>query len=294
MIPRLGRYCKEGNATHYLAAAATVFLPGKSQAQRSLAGYSPWSPKEFGTTEQLSMHALFDITELSSSLTLRFFAPLKSTLHPHLPNQPSFVISSHVPSPSSESLTHTCHRPKSSPAALSASWFILKCHSCKAQALITSSRLDLGNSPLPDLSSSFHPAQHVKINPPRAKISSLRFLHRSLITAYNTKSSQTRSLAFPTLLCSLAADFCNHLSSPQRTPAAPIGLLLLYCTPLGMWEVLTPRERERRARRKEVLGNIPLTNLSLGASVLSLAPSSKLLCRSGLHHLLTYKQKLGV
>lgn len=191
-------------------------------------------------------------------------------------------------------MTHTCHRPKLSPAALSASWFILKCHSCKAQALITSSCLDLGNSPLPDLSSSFHPAQRVKMNPPRAQISSLHFLHRSLITAYNTKSSQTHSLAFPTLLCSLAADFCNHLPSPQRTPAAPIGLLLLYCTPLGMWEVLTPREGERQARRKEVLGNIPLTNLSLGAPVLSLAPSSKLLCRSGLHHSLTYKQKLGV
>ena len=126
---------------------------------------------------------------------------------------------------------------------------ILKCHSCKAQALITSSCLDLGNSPLPDLSSSFHPAQHVKMNPPRAKISSLHFLHRSLITAYNTKSSQTRSLAFPTLLCSLTADFCNHLPSPQRTPAAPIGLLLLYCTPLGMWEVLTPRERDRQGGR---------------------------------------------
>lgn len=36
----------------------------------------------------------------------------------------------------------------------------------------------------------------------------------------------------------------NHLP-PQRTPAAPIGLLWLYCTILlGMWEVLTPREGE--------------------------------------------------
>ena len=132
------------------------------------------------------------------------------------------------------------------------------------------------------------------MNPLRTQISSLHFLHRSLITAYNTKSSQTGSLAFPTLLCSLAADFCNHLPSPQRTPTAPIGLLLLYCTPLGMWEVLTPREGERQARRKKVLGNIPFTNLSLRAPVLPLAPSSELLHHSGLHHLPTYKQKLGV
>ena len=34
-----------------------VFLPGKSHGWRSLAGYSPWSPKESDVTEQLSMHA---------------------------------------------------------------------------------------------------------------------------------------------------------------------------------------------------------------------------------------------
>ena len=34
-----------------------VFLPGKSHAQRSLAGYNPWVHKESDTTEQLSMHA---------------------------------------------------------------------------------------------------------------------------------------------------------------------------------------------------------------------------------------------
>ena len=28
-----------------------VFLPGKSPGQRSLVGYSPWGPKELGTTE---------------------------------------------------------------------------------------------------------------------------------------------------------------------------------------------------------------------------------------------------
>ena len=32
----------------------TVFLPGKSPGQRSLAGYSSWGPKESDTTEQLT------------------------------------------------------------------------------------------------------------------------------------------------------------------------------------------------------------------------------------------------
>ena len=32
-----------------------VFLPGKSHGQRSLAGYSPWGPKELDSTEQQSM-----------------------------------------------------------------------------------------------------------------------------------------------------------------------------------------------------------------------------------------------
>ena len=36
---------------------ATVFLPGESHGQRSLAGYSPWRHKELDMTEQLSMHA---------------------------------------------------------------------------------------------------------------------------------------------------------------------------------------------------------------------------------------------
>ena len=31
-----------------------VFLPGKSQGQRNLADYSPWSCKELDTTEQLT------------------------------------------------------------------------------------------------------------------------------------------------------------------------------------------------------------------------------------------------
>ena len=37
-----------------------VFLPGGSQGQKSLVGYSPWGCKELDMTEQLSTH-----TELS-------------------------------------------------------------------------------------------------------------------------------------------------------------------------------------------------------------------------------------
>ena len=34
----------------------SVFLPGKSHGQRSLAGYSPWDLKELDKTERLSTH----------------------------------------------------------------------------------------------------------------------------------------------------------------------------------------------------------------------------------------------
>ena len=34
-------------------ATSSVFLPGESHGQRSLAGYSPWGHKELNTTEQL-------------------------------------------------------------------------------------------------------------------------------------------------------------------------------------------------------------------------------------------------
>ena len=39
LIPGLGRSSGEGNQP------TPVFLPGKSQGQRSLAGNSPWGPK---------------------------------------------------------------------------------------------------------------------------------------------------------------------------------------------------------------------------------------------------------
>ena len=41
---------EEEMATH------SVFLPGKSHGQKSLAGYSPWGRKELDMTEQLSTH----------------------------------------------------------------------------------------------------------------------------------------------------------------------------------------------------------------------------------------------
>ena len=40
-------------------ATHSVFLPGKSHKQRSLAGYSPWGHKESDTTGQLSTHTHF-------------------------------------------------------------------------------------------------------------------------------------------------------------------------------------------------------------------------------------------
>ena len=35
-----------------------LFLPGESHGQRSLAGYSPWDPKELGSTEQPALSLL--------------------------------------------------------------------------------------------------------------------------------------------------------------------------------------------------------------------------------------------
>ena len=41
-----------------------VFLPGKFQGQRRLAGCSPWGRKELGMTQRLSMHAMKKTLEL--------------------------------------------------------------------------------------------------------------------------------------------------------------------------------------------------------------------------------------
>ena len=49
--PRSGRSPGVGNST-----PTVLFLPGKFHGQQSLAGYSPWGPKESDMTEQLSTH----------------------------------------------------------------------------------------------------------------------------------------------------------------------------------------------------------------------------------------------
>ena len=46
-----------------------VFLPGESQGQRSLAGYSPWGHEESNTTEQLNT-LMFLIILLSGSIKI--------------------------------------------------------------------------------------------------------------------------------------------------------------------------------------------------------------------------------
>ena len=53
LIPGLGR-----SPGRKAWQATPVFLPGESQRQRSLAGYSPWGHKESDTTERLSHPSL--------------------------------------------------------------------------------------------------------------------------------------------------------------------------------------------------------------------------------------------
>ena len=52
-IPGLGR--SPGGGEWQLTP---VFLPGESQGQRSLAGYSPWGLKESDTTEKFTLSIL--------------------------------------------------------------------------------------------------------------------------------------------------------------------------------------------------------------------------------------------
>ena len=47
---------------------ASVFLPGKSHRQNSLAGYSPWGCKESDTTEQLVLNVLQEDSEWSGTV----------------------------------------------------------------------------------------------------------------------------------------------------------------------------------------------------------------------------------
>ena len=49
-----------------------LFLPEESHGQMSLAGYSPWGPKELDTTEQLTLYLLG--SELKVTQSCRLFA----------------------------------------------------------------------------------------------------------------------------------------------------------------------------------------------------------------------------
>ena len=51
-IPGLGRSPGDGREWQ----PTSVFLPGKAQGQRSLAGYTPWYQKESDTTEHAHTH----------------------------------------------------------------------------------------------------------------------------------------------------------------------------------------------------------------------------------------------
>ena len=55
-----------------------VFLPGEFHGQRSLAGYSPWGPKELDPTEHLMVK---DVCEQ----TRRRMAPTEGALEPAQP-----------------------------------------------------------------------------------------------------------------------------------------------------------------------------------------------------------------
>ena len=50
LTPGSGRSLGEANSK-----STSIFLPGKSRAQRSLAGYSPWGRKEWDITEQVTL-----------------------------------------------------------------------------------------------------------------------------------------------------------------------------------------------------------------------------------------------
>ena len=52
----------------------SVFLPGKSHAQRSLEGYSPWGRKGSDTTEQLTLLPHYYILQISSIVHVSFIS----------------------------------------------------------------------------------------------------------------------------------------------------------------------------------------------------------------------------
>ena len=61
MIRRLGTYPGEANGN-----PTPLFLPGKSNGQRSLEGYSPWAHNELGVTERLTHTLEYKTTHASS------------------------------------------------------------------------------------------------------------------------------------------------------------------------------------------------------------------------------------
>ena len=62
---------------------ATVFLPGKSNGQRSLMGYSPWGGKESATTEHKHTHGQFQSLKIWDSLFIICLIPEEFLLPGH-------------------------------------------------------------------------------------------------------------------------------------------------------------------------------------------------------------------
>ena len=63
-------------------ATTPIFLPGRANRQRSLAGYSPWSHKESDTTEQLSTQVNFTKNNVLACLSLGTRSKHKLCLSP--------------------------------------------------------------------------------------------------------------------------------------------------------------------------------------------------------------------
>ena len=75
-IPRSGR--SPGEDSPRERRLSRVFLPGKSQGQRSLVGYSPWGHKELDSTEQLTLSLSWRKTS-QVVLVIRICLPMQET-----------------------------------------------------------------------------------------------------------------------------------------------------------------------------------------------------------------------
>ena len=58
-----------------------LFLPEESHGQRSLAGYSPWGPKELDTTEQLTLYLLGSELKVTHSVMSTLCVSMDYTVH---------------------------------------------------------------------------------------------------------------------------------------------------------------------------------------------------------------------